>query len=297
VDWRHRRLHPENWGVTRSMLTAVLRATGLYERGRRNARRFRLRRRRLVLPGLAPALDGYRLLQLSDLHLDVDHTFARELARRIAGVTSDSCVITGDFRFSTDGPIEPMLRAIDLLRPALPQSVYAVLGNHDSITMIPPLEARGIRVLFNESALIHRQDGVLALAGVDDPHYFDCADPRRAAAGLPADVPRLLLAHSPECYVEAEEAGFDAMLCGHTHGGQIRLPGDVAVLTNARCPRRYCHGAWRYRRLYGYTSAGTGSSVLDVRFNCPPEVLLHVLRPASPQGVGLSSADSGSIVR
>ena len=68
------------------------------------------------------------------------------------------------------------------------------------------------------------------------------------------------------------------MLCGHTHGGQICLPGGVPVMTNADCPRKYCVGAWRYHGMHGYTSRGTGVSMVDVRLNCPPEVTLHRLR-------------------
>ena len=88
----------------------------------------------------------------------------------------------------------------------------------------------------------------------------------------------MLLSHTPELYRQAAHAGFDLMLCGHTHGGQICLPGGVPVLTNADCPRRYCAGRWRHHRMHGYTSRGTGVSMVDVRLNCPPEVTLHRLR-------------------
>jgi hypothetical protein len=86
------------------------------------------------------------------------------------------------------------------------------------------------------------------------------------------------LAHSPEPYRLAAHAGFDLMLSGHTHGGQICLPGGIALMTNADCPRRFCKGAWRYHTMQGYTSVGSGSSVVGVRFNCPPEMTLHQLR-------------------
>ena len=97
-------------------------------------------------------------------------------------------------------------------------------------------------------------------------------------AAIPADATSILLAHSPEIFRHAAYAGFDLMLSGHTHAGQICLPGGRPLMCNARCPRYVCAGAWRFEQLQGYTSAGSGVSVVDVRFNCPPEVTLHVLR-------------------
>jgi predicted MPP superfamily phosphohydrolase len=103
----------------------------------------------------------------------------------------------------------------------------------------------------------------------------------RAAHDIPAEAASILLSHTPETYRRAAHAGFDLVLCGHTHGGQICLPGGVPVLTEADSPRRLARGAWRYHDLQGYTSAGAGSCIVDVRLNCPPEVTLHRLRRAA----------------
>ena len=100
----------------------------------------------------------------------------------------------------------------------------------------------------------------------------------KAAQNIPPEALAILLSHSPEPYRLAAHTGFDLMLSGHTHGGQICLPGGVALMTNADCPRRFCRGAWRYHHMQGYTSLGSGSSVVGVRFNCPPEITLHHLR-------------------
>ncbi len=94
---------------------------------------------------------------------------------------------------------------------------------------------------------------------------------------IPEGEPSILLAHSPEIYKQACYAGFQLMLCGHTHGGQICLPGGFPLIVNAQCPRRICRGAWRYDSLQGYTSSGCGSSIVPARFNCPPEVTIHEL--------------------
>ncbi|HUO82827.1 MAG TPA: metallophosphoesterase [Gammaproteobacteria bacterium] len=270
----------ERWLFSDTVLRGALTLLGLYHAGRRNALDIRVTSNRLALRGLPPAFRGYKLLQLSDLHLDMNEELPAAIMRRVAGIEYDAAVLTGDYRYATYGPSEPSLRALARVRAALAGPVYAVLGNHDSLRIVPLLEDMGMRVLLNESTVLERSGERLFLAGVDDPHFFRLADPRRARAGIPATAPSILLAHSPEIYVEAAAAGFDALLCGHTHGGQIRLPGEIPLLYNARCPRRICAGGWTHDGLAGYTSVGAGASLIDVRLNCPPEVVLHTLAPA-----------------
>jgi predicted MPP superfamily phosphohydrolase len=87
----------------------------------------------------------------------------------------------------------------------------------------------------------------------------------------------ILLSHTPEVYRQAAHAAFDLLLCGHTHGGQICLPGQVPIILDARIPRHLGRGPWQYQQMVGYTSPGAGTSVIDVRLNCPPEVTVHEL--------------------
>lgn len=267
----------EKWLFSEPKMRAALRLMGLYERGRRNALDIRVTPHRVSIPRLPQAFHGYRILQLSDLHLDMNDELPDALIRCVAALEYELAVLTGDYRYATYGSSERCVRALAQVRAALDAPVYAVLGNHDSLRIAPALEDLGMRVLLNESAVIERAGQHLYLAGVDDPHFFKLADVRRARSGIPASAPSILLAHSPEIYAEAAAAGFDALLCGHTHGGQIRLPGQIPLLYNARCPRRFCAGAWTYRNLEGYTSVGVGASLIDVRLNCPPEVVLHSL--------------------
>ena len=88
----------------------------------------------------------------------------------------------------------------------------------------------------------------------------------------------ILLSHTPEVYRQAAEAGFVLMLSGHTHGGQLCLPGSIPIKLEAVLPRSMGAGAWKYRGMNGYTSVGVGTSILPVRLNCPAEITLHVLR-------------------
>ena len=92
----------------------------------------------------------------------------------------------------------------------------------------------------------------------------------------------ILLSHTPEIYRQAAHADFDLLLCGHTHGGQVCLPGSIPLTLDSELPRRFGAGLWQYHTMVGYTSAGAGSSIVAVRFNCPPEITLHTLRRASP---------------
>jgi predicted MPP superfamily phosphohydrolase len=272
--------HIENWYSIHGLMRAVLTLAGLHARGQRNVLRIQLRRNEVALASLPPGFDGYTLLHLSDLHLDLSEAYLERLIERVQRLDYDACVLTGDFRFRTFGPHEPAIEALARLRPHLRDPIYAVLGNHDSIRMVPGMEALEIRVLLNESARIERAGGVLYLAGIDDAHYFQTHNLHGAARDIPHDACAILLSHTPEPYRHAAHAGFNLMLCGHTHGGQICLPGGVPILTDSDAPRAYARGAWRYRNLIGYTSVGCGASIVDIRLNCLPEVTLHRLSPA-----------------
>ena len=160
---------------------------------------------------------------------------------------------------------------------------HMVVGNHDFIEFVPPFERAGMRILLNETVPIERDGVSLYLAGVDDPHFYRLDDVRKVSHFIPAYSPSILLAHTPAIYREAAAAGFDFMLCGHTHGGQICLPGRIPIVANAHCPRRFVYGSWVFGRMKGYTSGGTGGCGLPVRFFCPPEMTIHELRKARSQ--------------
>ncbi len=272
--------HIENWYSVHSLMRTAMQVTGLYGRGKRNALDIRIRHHEVTLPGSAPELNGFTILQLSDVHLDMNGSITKAIIKQLQKVTYDLCVITGDFRGQTYGPFDRVLDAVAEMQPHLHGPVYAVLGNHDSIEMVPGLESIGLRLLLNENVCCDVKGCKLYLAGIDDPHYYCVDNIDKAAQDIPPDEVSILLSHSPETYKRASYSDFNLMLSGHTHGGQICLPGGYPLMTNARCPKRFCAGAWKYHDLIGYTSVGTGSSIIDVRFNCPPEMTLHHLRSA-----------------
>ncbi len=270
--------HIENWYSVHALIRGALRLTGLYRRGQRNASRLEVVQNDIVLSHLPSVFDGYRILQISDLHLDMNEVVPHALSECVRNIDYDVCVLTGDYRGKTYGNYAAVIEAMRQLRVHLKDPVFGVLGNHDTIALVPGFEATGIRMLLNESIGIRRGDEVFYLAGVDDAHYFRMASLVAAAREIPDSSASILLCHTPEMYRHAAHSGFGAMLAGHTHGGQICLPGGIPVMLNARCPRRYCVGAWEFQGMQGYTSRGSGVSIVDVRFNCPPEVTVHTLR-------------------
>jgi uncharacterized protein len=269
--------YPENWYSVHGFIRTSLRLAGLAERARRNTRAIRLIVNRLAIAGLPRPFEGLRLLHLTDLHTDLDPRITAAIRDRLHGVEYDLCVLTGDYRALTFGPFQPALDGLALIREVLQGPIYAILGNHDTIRLVPGIEAMGIRVLLNESVAIERDGARLHLAGIDDAHYYQVHNLHQATAAIPPDGVSLLLSHTPEVYRHAAHAGFQAMLCGHTHGGQICLPGGYALTWDARCPRRLAAGAWSYGAMNGYTSVGAGSSVVIARLNCLPEITVHEL--------------------
>lgn len=272
--------HIENLRWSFYLLKWLLRLMGLYARARRNALAPVIRHNTVTLASLPKAFEGFRLLHLTDLHADLDPEFIPAVVERLKTLEYDACVLTGDYRMLTFGPYDPAMDGMRRLMAAIRAPVYAVLGNHDFIEMAADLEAMGVQLLLNESVPLTRDGDRIWLAGVDDPHYYEVANVKKAARRIPPRGISILLSHSPETYKHAADHGFDVMLCGHTHGGQICLPGGVMILRHSRCPRRLCGGAWQYGRLQGYTSRGTGSSGLAARFNCPPEIVVHRLMRA-----------------
>lgn len=261
----------------RPVTRGILKACGIYSRGRRNYLDFRLERVDVEIAGLPPQLEGFRLLHLSDLHVDIDPAFPSAAARFVSGIDCDACAITGDFRNLTVGPWEEAVRGSAEIVKAIRAPVYAVLGNHDTLDMVAPLEKAGARFLLNESAVVERGGASLALCGIDDPNIYETDDLERAKSGAPRNSLFVLLSHSPCIYKRAEAGGFHLLLAGHTHGGQICLPGGRPIANNDPTPRCYQRKLWHYGGLVGHTSTGLGSCGMPVRVNCPPTATLLTL--------------------
>lgn len=261
------------------VLEGLLRALAVFDVGQRNLTDFRLIENRARLPRLPAAFRGFRILHLSDLHIEAFPDGGEALRKFIAPIEADMLVLTGDYRFANAGACGEAMELVGRLVEgrAFAAGTYAVLGNHDSLEMVPSLEAKGIRVLLNESVPVRRGEDTLWVAGVDDPHFFELHDLDKALTGPHAEGFKMLLAHSPDIAELAAGSGVDFYLCGHAHGGQICLPGEVPILANLRVPRRLFRGAWSWHGMKGYTSRGSGASGVPVRYFSRPEVTLHIL--------------------
>ncbi len=135
--------HVENWYSIHGLIRAALKLSGLYWLGRRNATRLALRHNTIRLEDLPPAFEGYRLLHITDMHVDTNPRAMDRLIEIVRDLDYDLCVLTGDYRGRTYGPYEAALEGMARIVTHLKNPVYAVLGNHDSIRMVPGARGDG----------------------------------------------------------------------------------------------------------------------------------------------------------
>jgi predicted MPP superfamily phosphohydrolase len=273
--------HIGNLRLSPLMIRNCLKLTGLYGRGCRNAAQIEVRHNHIRLPKIPKAFDGFVILHLSDLHVDMNQGAMEHLRGILQEIRYDLCVLTGDYRGKTFGPYEETLLGMARVCAELRKPLYGVLGDHDTIRMTPGLEEIGIRMLLNECETIERNNQCIYLAGIDDAHFYRADNIEKAASEIPRDEFSILLSHTPEIYRQAAYADFNLLLSGHTHGGQICLPGRIPLTLDSVLPRHMGSGAWKYNDMIGYTSVGAGSSVVPARFNCPPEITLHHLNSST----------------
>ena len=225
-----------------------------------------------------------RVAFLTDLHVGAPHMGLARLEAIVDRVTEarpDLVLLGGDYvvqgvvggRFV---PPEDIARVLGRLRA--PLGVIAVLGNHDwwldGQRVRRALQANGIRVLENEAV----PAGPLWVSGLADDTTRR-PDAAAALAPVPHQAPVLMLMHDPANFFDMPRP-VTLMLAGHTHGGQVRLPGLGALLVPGRAPRRHAYGLIEEWGQAMYVSAGLGTSILPVRFMAPPEIVLLTLRPA-----------------
>jgi len=235
---------------------------------------------------LQPELHGIVACQISDFHLDRDEDVARleQAVKTINRQRPEFVFLTGDY-FS--GPatmrhyIEPFRRALAELNPAA--GLFAIPGNHDhwsSISVIAEaLNAAGARVLANDYQRVPVRGEKLVIVGIDDL-WSRRAEPARAFRGVMREECSIVLAHNPDTALYTRHLEPGVMLCGHTHGGVVRLPFYGSVIKSIlRIGKQYCAGLNRYGEFYIYTNRGLGTFWLRIRINCRPEISRFRLLP------------------
>jgi len=257
----------------------LLRLAGWHRQGIRNSLTLGVSEIELFFADLPPAFDGYSILHFSDLHVRRLPRLIDRIVERVRDVEADLAVITGDFQ--TRGWPSPAAVAADAGRLVsglrARDGVLGVLGNHDRHQIVEPLEAAGVRLLLNEQTAIVRGGGTIGVTGVDDVNRYYTPEADRVLRSRRPGQFSLALVHSAEMADVAAAAGHALYLSGHTHGGQICLPGGRPLFTALDSHRRLAAGPWQWDRMLGYTSRGVGVGQ-RARFNCPPEIVLLRLR-------------------
>ena len=242
-----------------------------------NARRTApVKRVRVRIAGLPAALQGFRIVQISDIHVGptIKKGYVQAIVDRVNALDPDLVAVTGDL---VDGSVPELAAHVaPLARLRGREGVFLVTGNHEYYAGVHQWTAEfarlGLHVLHNTHVVLRRGDAQLVLAGVPDfgGHHFDRlhrSDPAAALAGAPVDAPKVLLAHQPRTAPAAEKAGFDLQVSGHTHGGQF-FPWPLFV----RLQQPYTYGLHQLGRLQVYVSRGTGYWGPPMRLFAPSEI-------------------------
>jgi hypothetical protein len=246
-------------------------------------------RQEITLRRLPKSFDGFTIAQLSDFHYE-DHFSVvpiRKSVEMVNALRPDLTVLTGDFvtvpLFSRQRFLRKSAETAPPCAAVLEQlqgPKYSILGNHDAISN-PPLIVRalqdhGIPVLRNTSLPIEHGNGRIWLAGIDD---LLRGTPRidLTLQGIPPDETTILLAHEPDYADHAALLPVDLQLSGHSHGGQIWIPG-IGAPWLPEMSRKYPRGLYKVGNMTLYTNMGIGTIRAPIRINCPPEITLITLR-------------------
>jgi len=282
IDW--------DWGL---LITVQLAATGLLFYGAHvEPARLRLTKLDISSADMPPDAEPIRLLHITDLHIERLSRREDDILAYLKQTRPDLILITGDYlNLSFNRDPEAYRQAAELLSQlAAPQGVYAVLGTPtvDLWETITPLFVDlPLTLLRDECYEICWPDGRrLTLLGLDCTHDidFDAQRLQALAEAAPPSAPTALLYHSPELMPQAAERGIDLFLCGHTHGGQVRLPGIGPLLTSSHLGRQYVMGHYQSGKTNLYVSTGVGLEGLSaprVRFLAPPEITLVTIWPSA----------------
>ena len=234
---------------------------------------------RIHLRRLPKVFDGFRVVQLSDIHHG-PFSSTEQIERAVDTANKlkpDVIALTGDYISKERQYAAPCAEMMGRLKAK--HGVYAVLGNHDHWVDAPLLtdlfRAEGITVLINEGMRFEKDGEAFWLAGVDDT-MVGLEDISLALAGAREDEMKLLLAHNPICLRRAARASVDLILSGHTHGGQVNIRGERSTVRGAR--KRLLKGLGRLGNTQIYVNRGLGTVVLPIRYGCPPEISLLELR-------------------
>jgi predicted MPP superfamily phosphohydrolase len=260
---------------------AALAFGGIVERNR-----YRVREVDLPITGLHPDLDGFSITQVSDLHVS-PFLSAREAGRVIDlanELKGDLAIFTGDLISEAGDPLDDAIR--ELVRLQAPEGVLGCMGNHEQYTgcrnyLERQARRAGLVFLRDTTRQIHSGGGVINFAGVD---YQRRTKTVKYLAGterhILAGTSNILLSHNPDVFPAAIDRGFQAVISGHTHGGQVNVEILHQNVNPARFRTPFISGLYQQRGASCFVTNGIGTIGLPVRLGAPPEVALLRLRRA-----------------
>ncbi len=242
----------------------------------------------ISLRRLPAALDGFRIVHLTDIHHSI-FTPLEEVERAVYlanRLQPDLVALTGDYVTFSPAYIQPVARALGKLKAR--HGVFAVLGNHDfqvdADEMTRALRSHRIRVLRNSRRPLRAGKETLWILGVDDL-WWSSDDLPAALKAVPARDTKILLCHNPLGIWQASRHSIDLVLSGHTHGGQVRVPG-FRNLYRSKLGERFVDGWNRLHSTQIYVSRGIGKVIVPIRFDCPSEIAcLNLRRGRSSPGL------------
>ena len=257
-------------------VTALLSIVGLVQ-----ARCPRVKHVEIAIDDLPPQLDGYRIVQWSDVHVGptIQRRFVANLVEKTNALDADAIAITGDLIDGYLGELRDQVAPLADLRAR--DGIYYVTGNHEYYwragEWVEEIERLGLIFLKNTNRIIHRDGAKLVIAGITDPvgRYTHKSDPVRALAGAPSDATKVLLSHRPQAAEAASKLGVDVQLSGHTHGGQF-FPFNYLI----KFFQPIVAGLHRVGRTWLYVSRGTGYWGPPSRLGVHGEITEILLRPS-----------------
>jgi predicted MPP superfamily phosphohydrolase len=261
------------------ILKWLLKITGIYNRGLKNGNDIVLTKQELFFSDLPKSFDGFTIVHLSDLHIENHPELELKVIDLLKNENIDLCALTGDYQVELHGSMSTSIHRMKTLVENI-NSKYGftgILGNHDSCHVVNSLEQIGINMLINENQWIKKGNDKIQIIGTDDVHYYFTDQCTLALEDADKGF-TIALVHSPEVFDTAADAGTNLYLCGHTHAGQICLPGGIALIKHLNHGKKYYKGKWNYKDMQGITSAGVGTSGIPIRYNTKGEVVHITLR-------------------
>ena len=258
-------------------IKSIIKFVGLYKLGLRNAIDIQVKSTDIISSKIPSNFNNYKIMFIADLHLDGNRGIIKPLKEILSSNKADLYLLGGDYQFDLLGDY-PLLSNLyqELFSPISTKPIIGVLGNHDEYAIAESFEEIGITMLINESIAITKGDDFFNVMGLDDTHRFKAAKfPQKP---LNKALFNICLSHSSEIYKSVNTFGYDYLLSGHSHGGQICLPGRIPLIKAQKTPYHLNYGKWHYKKLMGYTTSGVGTTCVNLRYFSPPEVVIFTLK-------------------